>query len=287
MLTGERLRVSLFLIIAAVLALLPRTVQAQTEPSPKPASVARLESLVTKLEGTEMRDLPPSGPVHNDFRSLVQEDPAVLAVLADKIPLCEKPWTTAVLADIVSEADYRQAVPALLRRLRKISGRYRISLKEGYDGLEAVYGALRSLAGPTDVLAIAAALHDEHVPKRRRLMVLLADLDTSEAIAEIQKFLPASGGPEVRYAKDFDSSSEEERAILQAVRRDLSVFNIGYSAPYYLTPGWGYAQRGETSPADPNERHFSLGAAYTGFAVTLRRIHGMWIVTDLEGTWIS
>jgi hypothetical protein len=267
--------------------LLPGTVQAQTEPVPRPASVARLESLVAKLDGTAIGNLPASDAVLGDFRSLIQEDPAVLAVLADKIPQCEQPWTTAVLAGIVSEAGYRRAIPALLQRLRKMSRRFEIYRKEGYDAIEAVYGALRSLAGPADVPAIAATLHDEHVPKRRRLMVLLADLDTADSVAEIQKFLPSSGGPDVRFGKDFGSPNEEERAILQAVRRDLSVFNIGYSAPYYLTPGWGYAHLDETSSADPNERHFSLGASYTGFAITLRRVHGMWIVTDLEGTWIS
>ncbi len=269
-------------MVLATLALLSGTVQAQAEPSPKPASVARLESLLTKLDGTAIGDLPSPDAIHGDFRSLIQEDPAVLAVLAEKIPLCEKPWTAAVLADIVAEADYRPAVLPLLQRLRRFSNLFYNLRITGYDPSIAVPAAIRALAGPAEVPLLAAALHDKNVALRRDLLVLLADIDTPEAYEAIRDFL-ATGKQvpqKVRIVMDPPTSPREQE-IAVAVALDLQAFSdLPNEKSFGLSPA-------EDESPVRNERRYSLTAADKGYEVVVRRYRGMWLVTKLDFAWIS
>jgi hypothetical protein len=279
---APRRRSPLLLMVLTTLALLSGVVQAQVEPNLKPASLARLESLLTKLEGAAVPDLPSPNSARDDFRSLIQEDPAVLAVLADKIPLCVKPWTAAVLADIVAEADYRPAVPSLLQRLKRFPNVFYNLRITGYDPRIAVPAAIRALAGSAEVPLLAAALHDKNVALRRDLLVLLADIDTPEAYEAIRDFLATGKQAPRNVTIVMDPPVDpEEQEIAAAVALDLQAFG---DLPNERSVG---LIRAEDEPPARNERRYSLTAAGRGYEVVVRRYRGMWIVTKRDAAWIA
>jgi hypothetical protein len=260
--------------------------------SPVYAEPSRVESLVAKLDQT-----PPPDPVsiREDFRKLIAEDPAVLASVAEQIPVAKKYSSLAVLADMVAEAGYRPAVPALIQAMKRHAAVLWSIQTRDYDAEASILSALRSLAGPETVPVLAEALLDGNArPKaRRQFLELLADLDTPEAFAAIQAFHQSAEDKEGPAPKvEIDSSIRpEEREIIRAVERDLKIFKLSHSgkAPVYRLHRSQVDSNGAEKKMSlkPGEHRFTLFVPYAAYRLILRPYRGTWIVTERSLAWMA
>ena len=273
----------------AVLLLLTGWVSPVSAESP---SSARVKDLLAK---SEQAPLPDPVSIREEFRKLIAENPTVLSTLTEQIPVAKRFTSMAVLADMVAEAGYRPAVPALIQALKRYSAPLWAIQTQGYDAEASTFAALRTLAGPETVPALREALLDGKArpEARRRFLELLADLDTPEAFAAVQDFQKSAEGlesPKLKIELDSSPLEPEEQEIVRAVERDLKIFRLTAEerAPVYrLYRGWTGPDGVERQPSKPGEPRYTLSVPYHGYRLTLRPYRGMWIVTERSLAWIA
>lgn len=259
----------------------------------EPSSAARIESLLNQLE---QAPIPDPVSIRADFRRLIAEDPAALPALTERIPIAKRFTSMAVLADMVAEAGYRPAAPALIQAMKRYSAPLWSLKTQGYDAEASTFAALRALSGPETVPALREALLDEKArpEARRRFLGLLADLDTQEAFAAIQDFQKSAEDMDSTKLKvEPDSSGgPEEQEIIRAVERDLKIFELSDSgkAPVYRLHRSLEDQSGverNAPPSKPGEHRYTLFVPYAAYRLTLRSYRGTWIVTERSLAWIA
>lgn len=257
-------------------------------------SSARVEDLLAK---SEQAPIPDPVSIREEFRKLIAENPAALSILTEQIPVAKRFTSMAVLADMVAEAGYRPAAPALIQALRRYSAPLWALRTEGYDAEASTFAALRTLSGPETVPALREALLDGKArpEARRRFLELLADLDTPEAFAAVQDFQKSAENTESTKLKvELDSSGRPgEQDIVRAVERDLKIFKLsdsGEKAPVYrLHKSWEDSSGVEKNapPLKSGEHRYTLFVPYAAYRLTLRPYRGTWIVTERSLAWIA